>query len=313
MKIRHLPKSLLLGGTRLHHGTHQSITPEPDGVRRINERCIELDTYLNLVQGGSAGAIGITLLISPIICISAGIIAEIAVGLNKDILIGMLIAMPVLPCVALIFYYAGGAHRCRGAFIRINRITRKIYFVPPKTPNKMLIFDWDQIEGCVGFIPIVTAHTYTSRHPLYLIGIDYTVSPPTELCIACGNLGVIDGSRSARTLWAYLQHFMAYGPQGLPAPPPLTAKLSRREAAIQPYRQWLVDFKKELCEPYGWLKAPITIPIQLTLFLMYACLNSSEAWIQYNVPYVAFPHANDVLCGFAEKRKPVIRVNGIKL
>ncbi|MEN5037720.1 DUF6708 domain-containing protein [Pseudomonas sp. TWI929] len=267
-----------------------------------------METYYNITQGGSAGFIGVSLILSPVICLSTGLI----VGIDTEILKGILFTMPMLPCIALIFYFASGAHRCRGAFVRINRITRKVYFIPPKTPNKMLIFDWDQIEGIAGFIPIVTAHTYTSRHPLYLIGIDYTVSPPTELCIACGNLGVIDGSRSARTLWAYLQHFMAYGPEGLPAPPPLTAKLSRREAAIQPYGQWLVDFKKELCQPYGWLKAPITIPIQLTLFLLYACLNSSEAWIQYNVPYVAFPHANDVLCGFAEKRKPVIRVNGVR-
>ncbi|WP_158259248.1 MULTISPECIES: hypothetical protein [Pseudomonas] len=32
--------------------------------------------------------------------------------------------------------------------------------------------------------------------------------------------------------------------------------------------------------------------------------------IQYNVPYTTFPRAIDELCGFAEKRKPVIRVNG---
>ncbi|MOA23761.1 hypothetical protein D3C78_1444030 [compost metagenome] len=33
-------------------------------------------------------------------------------------------------------------------------------------------------------------------------------------------------------------------------------------------------------------------------------------FIQYNVPYTTFPRAIDELCGFAEKRKPVIRVNG---
>jgi hypothetical protein len=32
--------------------------------------------------------------------------------------------------------------------------------------------------------------------------------------------------------------------------------------------------------------------------------------IQYNVPYTPFPREIDKLCGFVEKRKPVIRVNG---
>ncbi|MNF11547.1 hypothetical protein D3C77_796790 [compost metagenome] len=33
-------------------------------------------------------------------------------------------------------------------------------------------------------------------------------------------------------------------------------------------------------------------------------------FIQHNVPYTSFPKHIDKLCGFAEKRKPVIRVNG---
>lgn len=244
--------------------------------------------------------------------ITAIVIAAM-IGTDSETLLGILASSPAMPCFALLFYFASGAHRCRGAFIRINRITRKLYFIYPKDPKRMHVLDWDQIEGIAGFIPIFTSHGYTSRHPLYLMGVDSAMDPPTEICIACGNSGVIDGDRSARSLWAYLQWYMAGGPEGLPEPPPLPAKLSRRQAAIQPYRDWLADFKAELLGPYGWLFAPLTIPVRLTLFLLYACMNSSEAWIQYNVPYVAFPHENDVICGFAKKRKPVIRLNGVKL
>ncbi|MBK4993636.1 hypothetical protein IAE39_001810 [Pseudomonas sp. S37] len=309
MNTKRIPRNFLFGSTKLYHGLHQDLPPKPDGVRRINTKCIELETYGNHVQGGSAGFIGVSILISGIM----SIVYAIIYWPDREMLIAILVWSPALTCFAIVFYFANGAHRCRGTFIRINRLTRKVYYIFPKTPQTMHVIDWDQIEGFAGFIPIVTSHGYTSRHPLYLLGIDYSMSPPTEMCIACGNLGVIDGNRSARTLWAYLQHFMAHGPEDLPPPPSLTAKLSRREAAIQPYREWLQDFKKELCEPYGWLWALVTVPIRLTLFFLLACLNSSEALIQYNVPYATFPHSNDVLCGFAEKRKPIIRLNGIKL
>ncbi|MCO7517104.1 hypothetical protein [Pseudomonas putida] len=59
--------------------------------------------------------------------------------------------------------------------------------------------------------------------------------------------------------------------------------------------------------------APITIPAWIIWLLINAYPDSVEAWLQYNVPYATFPAEIDVLCGFAEKRKPVIRVNGERI
>ncbi|WDY56041.1 DUF6708 domain-containing protein [Pseudomonas sp. PSKL.D1] len=309
MKIKRLPKRLRFAGTKLHHGLHQRIAPQPDGVRRVNETCVELETYANLVQSASAGFIGVSVLAS---LITAIIIAAL-VGTDAKTLMGIFIWSPALPCFAVLFYFASGAHRCRGAFIRINRNTRKLYFINPKKPERMHVMDWDHVEGIAGFIPIVTSHGYTSRHPLYLLSVDHAMAPPTEICIACGNLGVIDGDRSARMLWTYLQWFMAKGLEGLPEPPPLKTKPSRREASIQPYREWVTGLRKELGKPYGWLWSPISVPVWLFLLFFNAYPDSVEAWIQYNVPYAAFPRENDVLCGFAENRRSVTCGKGVKL
>ncbi|TRM54492.1 hypothetical protein YH64_002515 [Achromobacter sp. LC458] len=60
-------------------------------------------------------------------------------------------------------------------------------------------------------------------------------------------------------------------------------------------------------------KAPLTIPLWLGWLLINAFPDSVEAFIQYNVPYTPFPKEIDKLCGFGEKRKPVIRVNGERI
>ncbi|KUY92255.1 hypothetical protein WS48_25435 [Burkholderia sp. RF7-non_BP1] len=204
--------------------------------------------------------------------------------------------------MAFLFYYASGAHRCRG--------TRKLYFTYPNDLTRLHALDWDQLEVLAGFIPIVSASGYASRHPLYLIGVDHAMDPPTEICAAAGNLGLVDGDRSARALWAYLQAFMAHGPEGLPEPAPLPPRLSRGQATLQPYRDWYTGLRRTLAKPHGKLWTPITIPLWLGWLLINAFPNSVEAWLQYHVPYATFPKEIDELCGFAEKRKPVIRVNG---
>ncbi|NIF26635.1 hypothetical protein F3J44_09570 [Pantoea sp. Tr-811] len=308
-KTKRLPKSIRFGGTRLRHGVHQSTPPQPDGVRRINDRCVEIETYANLTLGGTAGFIGSTLLISPIL----SIFFTFFLGATPERLLGMIIAMPALPLLAVIFYFASGAHRCRGAFIRINRITRKIYFIHNKNPKHMHILDWNGIEGFAGFIPIFSSHGYTTRHPLYLIGIDHALDPPSEVFAACGNAGAITGDQSARSLWTYLQHFMANGPEDLPKPDVRPSNLSRREATLLPYKEWADDVRQQFRTPRDWILSPVTILIALFLLVFDAYPESFEAWLQYNVPHLKFPHQNDVLCGFAEKRKAIIRVNGVKV
>ncbi|MEK2606016.1 DUF6708 domain-containing protein [Burkholderia arboris] len=306
--IKRLPGNLRLGGTKLYHGQCTGASPQPDGVRRVNMQCVELETYANFTRGGSAGFVGM----SVIVTIATTILGISIVGLDEmtvQIAMNMLICAPLLTGMAFLFYYASGAHRCRGAFIRIHRGTRKLYFIYPNDLTRLHVLDWDQLEVLAGYIPIVSASGYASRHPLYLIGVDHAMTPPTEICAAAGNLGMVDGDRSARSLWAYLQAFMAHGPEGLPEPPPLPPRLSRGQATLQPYRDWYAGLRRTLARPYGKLWAPVAIPLWLGWLLINAFPDSVGAWLQYHVPYATFPKEIDELCGFAETRKPVIRVN----
>ncbi|SIT31883.1 hypothetical protein SAMN05428937_5154 [Achromobacter sp. MFA1 R4] len=309
--IKRLPKSFRFGGTPLYVSSSIAIAPQPDGVRRVNETCVELETYANYVQRGAVGFIGM----SVIITVATYIVAVFALGIQNmthERVTAMLAMSPALTVMAFIFYLAGGANRSKGAFIRIHRGTRKLYFVYPRK-KRLHVLDWDQLEALAGYIPIISASGYASRHPLYLIGVDYNMDPPTEICAACGNLGLFDGDRSAKTLWSYLQVFMTHGPEGLPEPAPLPPRRTRIEETLQPYRDWYAGLRRRLAKPFGWLKAPITLPLWLGWLFINAFPDSVEAFIQYNVPYAQFPKEIDRLCGFDDKRTPVIRVNGERI
>lgn len=308
---KRLPSSLRLGGTPLYRDRPTGESPQPDGVRRVNDRCVELETYANYTHSGAAGYIGMSILIFVIVFV-LGVLAIGPATIEADTVLGMLTGLPVSTGMAFIFYIASGAHRSRGAFIRIHRGTRKLYFIYPRQ-KRLHILDWDQLEALAGYVPIVSASGYTSRHPLYLFGVDYSMDPPTEICAACGNLGLFDGDRSAKTLWSYLQVFMERGPEGLPKPPPLPPRQSRWQETQQPYRDWYAGLRRTLAKPYGMFKAPLTIPLWLGWLLINAFPDSVEAFIQYNVPYTQFPKEIDKLCGFDEKRRPVIRVNGERI
>ncbi|AVJ27810.1 DUF6708 domain-containing protein [Achromobacter spanius] len=298
IEVKRLPKNLRFGGTPLSIGSCAGHEPQPDGVRWINDKCVELETYPNYIRSGAAGYIGMSALVFAIIFASV-LLALGPAEVDLETVLIMLSGLPVSIGLAFVFYIASGAHRSRGAFIRIHRDTRKLYFV--SLPQKRLhALDWDHIEALAGYIPVVSTSGYTSRHPLYLIGVDRGMSPPTEICVACGNLGLFDGDRSAKALWAYLQAFMAQGPEGLPEPAPLPPRLSRRQETLQPYRKWYAGLCRRLAEPYGMLMAPITIPLWIILLLIEAYPDSVEAFIQFNVPYTQFPKEIDRLCGFDE-------------
>lgn len=309
--IKRLPKSLRFGCTPLYRGNSTSENPQADGVRRVNERCVELETYANFTQSGTTSYIGMSILIT----IAAMIIIVAVVDREKisyQTFVTFALVGPILPAISVIFYFASGAHRSRGAFVRIHRGTRRLYFIYPQQ-KRVHVLDWDQLEALAGYIPIVSASGYASRHPLYLIGVDHSMAPPTEICAACGNLGLFDGDRSAKALWSYLQAFMERGPEDLPQPAPLPPRRSRWQETVQPYREWYAGLRRRLLAPYGLLKAPLTIPLWLGWLLINAFPDSVEAYIQYNVPYATFPREIDLLCGFDEKHKPVIRVNGERI
>ncbi|WP_199100128.1 DUF6708 domain-containing protein [Dyella sp. ASV21] len=182
----------------------------------------------------------------------------------------------------------------RGAYIRLPRGTRKLYYVPPRKKT-LHTLDWDQVEGLAGYIPILSANGYASRHPLYLIGVDHTQTPPREICMACGNLGLFDGDRSARALWAYLQRFMADGPEHLPAPALPAPRLSRWQSATQPQRDWAAGLRHKLSTPRGKLLSPLPVPLWLGWWMLNAFTESVEQWL--HVPYAAFPPEIDALYG----------------
>jgi hypothetical protein len=309
--IKRLPNNLRFGGTPLYRNRTTGEPPQPDGVRRVNDECVELETYANFTQSGAAGYIGMSILIFVIVFVSC-VLALGPTTIEIDTVLAMLTGLPVSTGMAFIFYIAGGAHKSRGAFIRIHRGTRKLYFIYPRQ-KRLHVLDWDQLEAFAGYVPIVSASGYASRHPLYLFGVDYSMDPPTEICAACGNLGLFDGDRSAKALWAYLQVFMERGPDGLPKPAPLPPRQSRWRETQQPYRDWYAGLRRRLAKPYGMFKAPLTIPLWLGWLLINAFPDSVEAFIQYNVPYTQFPKEIDRLCGFDEKRRPVIRVNGERI
>lgn len=300
MNVKRLAKNLRFGGMSLHRQSVSPDGPRPDGVRRANDRCVELDSYANFVQSGSASSIGILAIAAMAIMLCIFTLIGFDNLTYQGIARVASISLLLVP-MSFLFYFASGAHRSRGAFIRIHRGTRKLYFVYPRK-TRLHVLDWDQIEALAGYIPIVSASGYASRHPLYLIGVDHAMNPPTEICVACGNLGLFDGDRSAKALWAYLQAFMAHGLDGLPEPAPLPPRLTRKQEALQPYRDWLAGLRRRLAKPYGMLKAPITIPIWLGWLLINAFPDSVEAFIQYNVPYSKFPEEIEQLCGFDEVR-----------
>lgn len=304
---KRLPRSLRFGGTPLYHHQPSGEHPQPDGVRRVNERCVELETYANFTQSGAARHIGLGAVVA-----IAGMILMIAIlnekNSNFENYLSIIMAAPALPAVTTLIYFASGAHRTRGAYVRVNRRTQKLYYVFPRS-KRLHVIDWAHVEALAGYIPIFSGTINTSRHPLYLLGVDLAMTPPTEICVACGNLGVAVGDRSAKALWAYLQAFMAHGPEGLPAPAPLPPRLTRKKEALQPYREWYAELSRRIAKPYGLLKAPITIPLSLGGLLIHAIPDSVEALVQYNVPYAQFPAEIDRLCGFEDPRTQDICVN----
>lgn len=305
--IKRLPKSLRFGGTRLHHGYSTGETAQPDGVRRINSQCVELETFTNLNQTGTVFFIGMSMAFAIGFSFFAWSITSDPI--TTDVWLLIILGPWSLTLFAIAIYFLSGTHRSRGAFIRLHRGTRKLYYIFPSKKH-LHILDWDRLEILAGYVPIVTGSVNTSRHPLYLIGVDYSLAKPAEVCVACGNLGLFDGDRSAKSLWEYLQRFMDYGPQGLPEPPPLPPRMTRKQATLRRFHEWNNALRNSLSTTRGKLWAPIMLPLRVLWLVWDVFPECLAEFIQYHVPYTTFPKEIDDLCGFTEKRKSVIRING---
>lgn len=103
---------------------------------------------------------------------------------------------------------------------------------------------------------------------------------------------------------------MANGPEGLPEPPLMPSHLTRRQATWRHFHEWKTALRKSLTSTRGKIWAPVVVPIRVFWLFFWILPNCLEEFILYHVPYTPFPKAIDELCGFTEKRKPVICVNG---
>lgn len=157
-------------------------------MRRINDQCVEVGAFANSLLSADAQFLGFSVLlaISGIELLWFGMSgAELSPEpplTGEDWL--MILVLPwIIVVLALISYFLRGVGRSRGIFIRINRRTRKIYYMMPKEAH-MHVLEWDSIEAMGGYAPMISASGYTSFNPLYLIGVDYTMKSPTEVLIS---------------------------------------------------------------------------------------------------------------------------------
>lgn len=130
-ETKRLPRSLRFGGTPLYHHRPTGEPPQPDGVRRVNEQGVELETYANYVQRGAAGSIDMSIIIS----VTTSIAAAFGIGvdnLDRETLIAIFAWLPALTVLACIFYLAGGAWLLINAFP--DSVEAFIQYNVPYTP-----------------------------------------------------------------------------------------------------------------------------------------------------------------------------------
>lgn len=324
-RIKRLPPSLLFGATRLAHGwtvgNIESASPESVrqelGIRRINDKCVELESFDNNQRNLWASAIGMMILFSIGGAFFLWLILTYGSSgtprpLSLEVWLKIVLVPWISVALAFIFYVVTGASRTRGAFIRLNRITRKLYYVAPRKAH-VTVLDWDSLVPLAGYVPIASQTSFTTRHPLYLIGVDDGQSPSAETCIACGNMGWRDEGDSAKQLWEYLQHFMENGVLDLPQPPPVPQRGTRQQAFTRLFHEWAAKFRKDLPTIGSCLRSPFHVCGRVIWLIFMTFPDSLAEWIQYNVPYAQFPKEIDRLCGFEEKPTPVICVNGERI
>jgi len=300
--IKPLPRRTRVGGTLLPHGHSTGEKPQPHAVWRINQ-CVEVKAFTNSCFAAMATDIGVFIALSTLFS-SIGVVMlshlplkrGTGIGIN-DLLLLLFPAVVLVPFAIARFFF-NGAHRSKGAFIRFHRGTRKIYHVAA-TQTHLHVFDWDRIEALAGYI----TGEQSAIRPLYLIGVDYKLPHPTEVCMACDNeIGYDDDGTQAKALWEYLQLFMRFGPEGLPLPDPLPAKVTRRRATLQPFLDWRVSLQNSLSTLRVKCWVPLMLPLRLLWLVVWGFPRCFGEYIQYNIPYTAFPQEIDELCGFTQPK-----------
>ncbi|MCS3506963.1 hypothetical protein [Achromobacter sp. JUb104] len=318
--VKRLPRSLLFGAKRFvrRHLASEDVpkggTPLSEilGIRRVNNQCIELEPYGNVIRNVHANSIGVFFIMGT--ASSAFIWSITPSPIDIEIWLVLFIAPWAMAAFGGFMYLCTRRlfGKFRGGFIRIHRGTRKLYFVTPRD-GRLMTLEWDQIQALAGYIPTIGAAGYSSHYPLYLIAVDWNQTPPKEICVSCGNLGWRDGGVSAKQLWDCLQIFMQHGSDALPEPPSVPPRLSRKQTFLRCYRNWAERFVHDLSTPKGKRWAPLWIPAKVLWLICIVFPDSLAEFIEYNVPYTSFPKEIDALCGFNEKRVPIMRLNGERI
>jgi hypothetical protein len=307
--VQRLPSGLFIGATQLRHGVPTGDKGPVNawdvgqmlGVRRLNDQCVELqpaDTTGN--RQLAAGWVGRAMLVSIFASIAMWLIAK-PDQMTSRVLLEIIFIPWLLVIFALFIYVFSGAWSNRGTFIRLHRGTRKLYYVPPGEDD-LITLDWDQLVPMAGYMPTFAAGVYTTRHPLFLVGVDRSTTPARERCMICGNLGWRDDGQTAKQLWDYLQCFMAEGSQALIPPPPVPPRGTRTQSFTRRFHEWSAELRKELPTAKDRWHAPWQVFWKGFWLVTDVFPDALGDWLQYNVPYTRFPKAIDELCDMSSPR-----------
>lgn len=260
------------------------------GVRRVNENCLEVYQGARTLKSAYSSAIGVLFLVG----VFSGVItlATLPGPYPIDMWLGV-IFMPFLSAAigGLLYLIGRGSP---GSPVRISRKTGKVYYVIPDE-FRLVTLDWQEMQPMAGNFVVSGGAVF---NPLLLVGIDWTQSPPREASISCGNVGIRDNGESACELFSYMQHFMDYGPQGLPRPSPPPPKMSREDTFLYGYREWAKKYREDLSTPKGKRWAVLWAPAKVLWLITVVFPDSIGAYLDYTVPEVRFPKEIDLLCGF---------------
>ena len=300
--VKKLPSHVLEGARKISRshssGFKNKISPdcvnEYLGVRKLNETCLEVFSGGRTIKSAYSSAIGVLFVI--------GLLSDLVIFFmlpgpyELEIIFGFIFGPIIFAAIGGLMYLA--TRNSQGSHVRINRKTGKAYYIIPGE-LRLVTLDWQEIQPmAANFVIAGGPAGHTVLNPLFLVGVDWTQSPPQEASISCGNIGWRDNGKSACELFSYIQHFMDYGPQGLPMPGPLPPKMSRKDTFLHGYRQWAKKFRDDLSTPKGKRWAVLWAPAKVLWLIAMVFPDSIGAYLDYTVPEVRFPEEIDLLCGF---------------
>lgn len=269
-----------------------AIVRERLGIRRYNDVALEIASGRHALQHMNVSGIGFFFVIGLM-----GSAIYLLQGTHPFLLEDFysVISLPLMLAGFVGLWYLL-TRKYHGSYIRLNRQTRKVYYIFPG--GESVTLDWDELKPLAAHMDIGSLRHSIHYYPLLLLGVDWTRSPPLELFITCGNNGFKGSGEPAFKLWHYMQHFINYGPEGLPPSPPLLPKISRKQSFLDGYIEWAEKFRKDLSTPKGKRWAVLWVPAKVLWLIWVVFPMSVEAYLDHTVPEMQFSEEMDVLCEF---------------